>query len=78
MTNKKLEESLTSAWSASVPDARSTRPELTKTTMAKLIDVKAKMLLTSRLYLKVDQTKMGSRFNQPIRTDPSNATLTAQ
>jgi len=59
MTNNKLEESLTSAWSASVPVARLTRPELIKTTTAKLIDAKEKMLLISRHYLKVDQIKTG-------------------
>jgi hypothetical protein len=59
MTNSKLEENLTSAWSVNVPVARSTRPELIKTTTAKLIDAKEKMLLTSRHYLKVDQIRTG-------------------
>ena len=78
MTNSKLEENLTNAWSVNEPVARSTKPELTKTATAKLIDAKAKMLLTSRHYLKVDQIKTGSKFNYPVRTDPLNETQTAQ
>ena len=56
MNNKKLEENLTTAWSVNVPVARLTKPEWTKTTTAKLIAAKEKMLLTSRHYLKVDRT----------------------
>jgi hypothetical protein len=78
MTNRKLEENLTNAWSVNVPDARSTKPEWTKTTTAKLIDAKAKMLLTSRHYLKVDQIKTGSKFKPPVRIDPLNETQMAQ
>jgi hypothetical protein len=78
MTNNKPEENSTNAWSVNEPVARSTKPELTKTTMAKLIDAKAKMLLISKHYLKVDQIKTGSKFKLPVRIDPLNETQTAQ
>jgi hypothetical protein len=78
MTNRKLEENLTNAWNVNVPDARLTKPEWTKTTTAKLIAAKEKMLLTSRHYLKVDQIKTGSKFKPPVRIDPLNETQMAQ
>lgn len=66
------------AWSVNEPVARLTKPELIKTTTAKLIAAKEKMLLTSRHYLKVDQIKTGSKFNRLVRTDPLNETQMAQ
>jgi hypothetical protein len=78
MTNSKLEENLMNAWSVNEPVARLTKPELIKTTTAKLIAAKEKMLLTSRHYLKVDQIKTGSKFKPPVKIDPLNETQMAQ
>ena len=46
MSNKLLAVNMSVAWNGNVVVVQSTRPEMMLTAMAKLIDVKAKMLLT--------------------------------
>jgi hypothetical protein len=65
MNNKSKEVSCLTEWSASEPDENS---------MPKALTVVEKMLHTSRLYLKVDRTKMGSDSKPPAKTDLLNET----
>jgi hypothetical protein len=69
MTNKHKEVSCLTGWSASEPEENLT---------PKVSIAAEKMLRTSKLYLKVDQTKTGSDLSRPAKTDPSSATLTHQ
>lgn len=69
MNNKSKEVSCLTGWSASEPEENLT---------PKVSTAVEKMLHTSRLYLKVDQTKMGSDLSRPAKTDPLNATPTHQ
>jgi hypothetical protein len=62
MNNKNLEVSCLTGWSASVLEENLTPKVLTGA---------AKMLRTSRLYLKVDQTKTVSDLKRPARIDLS-------
>ena len=65
MNNKKTEASCLTGWSANAHE---------ENLMLKVSAAREKMLHTSRLYLKVDQTKMGSDSKPPAKTDPSNET----
>ena len=65
MNSKSKEVSCLTGWSASEPD---------ENLMPKALTAVEKMLHTSRLYLKVDQTKMGSGLKPPAKTDPLNET----
>ena len=65
MSNKSKEVSCLTGWSANEPE---------ENLMPKASTAVEKMLHTSRLYLKVDQTKMGSDSKPPAKTDPSNET----
>lgn len=65
MNNKSKEVSCLTGWSANEPE---------ENLMPKALIEVEKMLHTSRLYLKVDQTKMGSDLNHPAKTDPLNET----
>jgi len=69
MNNKKTGVSCLTEWNANEPD---------ENLMPKALIGVEKMLHTSRLYLKVDQTKMGSNLNPPAKTDPLNVTPTHQ
>ena len=62
MNNKKTEVSCLTGWSANEPE---------ENLMLKASAVKEKMLHTSRLYLKVDQTKTESDLSHHTRTDHS-------
>jgi hypothetical protein len=65
MNNKSKEVSCLTGWSANEPE---------ENLMPKALTAVEKMLHTSRLYLKVDQTKTGSDLNLRTRTDPLNET----
>jgi hypothetical protein len=69
MNNKKLEVSCLTGWSASVPEENLTPKVLTEA---------AKMLHTSRLYLKAEATRTESDLKPPARTAHSNETLIVQ
>ena len=62
MNNKKTEASCLTEWSANVPE---------ESLMPRVLAAKEKMLHTSRLYLKVDQTKTESDLKPQARTDHS-------
>ena len=69
MNNKSKEVSCLTGWSANEPEENLTLKASTAV---------EKMLHTSRLYLKVDQTKMESDLNPPAKTGRSNETPTHQ
>jgi hypothetical protein len=69
MNNKKLVEKTITEWSANAPEESLTQ---------KVLAAKEKMLHTSRLYLKVGQTKTVSDLKRPARTDRSQESLVAQ
>ena len=60
MNNNKLAEKTITEWSANAPEESLT---------LKVLAAKEKMLHTSRLYLKVDQTKTESDLKHQARTD---------
>ena len=60
MNNNKLAEKTITEWSANAPEESLT---------LKVLAAKEKMLHTSRLYLKVDQTKTVSDLKHPARID---------
>ena len=62
MNNKKLVEKTITEWNDNVPEESLT---------LKVLAAKEKMLHTSRLYLKVDQTKTESDLKHQARTDHS-------
>ena len=62
MNNKKNEANCPTGWSANVLEESST---------PKVLTAVEKMLHTSRLYLKVDQTKTESDLSHQARTDHS-------
>ena len=69
MNNNKLAEKTITAWNANAPEENSTPKALTAV---------EKMLHTSRLYLKVGQTKTVSDLKRPARTDRLQESLAAQ
>ena len=69
MNNKKLVEKTITEWSDNVPEESLT---------LKVLAAKEKMLHTSRLYLKVDQTKTESDLKHQARTDRSRESQTVQ
>ena len=69
MNNKKLVEKTITEWSDNVPEESLT---------LKVLAAKEKMLHTSRLYLKVDQTKTVSDLKRPARIDLSQESLAVQ
>ena len=69
MNNKKLVEKTITEWNDNVPEESLT---------LKVLAAKEKMLLTSRLYLKVGQIKTASDLKRPARTDRSQESLVAQ
>lgn len=69
MNNKKTEASYLTGWSANAPDA---------SLIPKVLAAREKMLHTSRLYLKVDQTKTESDLKHQARTDRSRESQTVQ
>jgi len=69
MNNNKLAEKTTIEWSANAPEESLTQ---------KVLAAKEKMLHTSRLYLKVGQTKTVSDLKRPARIDLSQESLAAQ
>jgi len=69
MSNKNLEPSCLTGWSASVLEENLTPKVLTGA---------VKMLRTSRLYLKVEATRMESDLKPLARTAHSNETLIVQ
>jgi len=69
MNNNKLAEKTITAWNANAPEENS---------MPKALTAKEKMLHTSRLYLKVGQTKTESDLKRPARTDRLQESLAAQ
>jgi hypothetical protein len=69
MNNKHNEVSCLTGWSANEPEENLT---------PKVSIAAEKMLRTSKLYLKVDQTKTGSDSSRPAKTDPLSATPTHQ
>lgn len=69
MNNKNKEVSCLTGWSVNEPE---------ENLMLKALAVKEKMLRTSRLYLKVDQTKMESGLKHQARTDHSRETQMVQ
>ena len=69
MNNKKTEASCLTGWSDNAPDA---------SLMPRVLAAREKMLHTSRLYLKVDQTKTESDLNRLTRTDHSRETQMVQ
>ena len=60
MNNKKTEASCLTGWSANAPE---------ENLMPRVLAAREKMLRTSRLYLKVDQTKTESDLKHQARTD---------
>jgi hypothetical protein len=60
MNNRKIVENMTTEWSANAQDESST---------PKVLTAVEKMLHTSRLYLKVDQTKTEYDLSHPAKTD---------
>lgn len=69
MNNNKLVEKTITEWSANAPEESLT---------LKVLAAKEKMLHTSRLYLKVDQTKTVSDLKRPARIDLSQESLAVQ
>jgi hypothetical protein len=69
MSNKNLEPSCLTGWSASV---------LAENLTPKVLTGVAKMLRTSRLYLKVEATRTEFDLKPPARTAHSNETLIVQ
>ena len=69
MNNNKLVEKTITEWNANVPEESLT---------LKVLAAKEKMLHTSRLYLKVDQTKTVSDLKRPARIDLSQESLAVQ
>ena len=69
MSNKNLEVSCLTGWSASVP-AENLTPKVSTEA--------AKMLHTSRLYLKAEATRTEFDLKPPVRTAHSNETLIVQ
>jgi hypothetical protein len=68
MNSKKQEANCPTAWSANV---------LGENSMPKVLTAKEKMLLTSRLYLKVEATQTASVSKAHPRTDHSKEILLA-
>ena len=69
MNNKKTEASCLTGWNDNAPDA---------SLMPRVLAAREKMLHTSRLYLKVGQTKTESDLNRLTRTDHSKETQMVQ
>ena len=69
MNNKKLVEKTITEWNGNVPEESLT---------LKVLAAKEKMLHTSRLYLKVDQTKTVSDLKHPARIDLLQESLAVQ
>ena len=69
MNNNKLAEKTITEWNDNVPEESLT---------LKVLAAKEKMLHTSRLYLKVDQTKTVSDLKRPARIDLSQESLAVQ
>jgi hypothetical protein len=69
MNNSNLVEKTITEWNDNVPEESLTQ---------KVLAAKEKMLHTSRLYLKVDQTKTVSDLKRPARTDLLQESLAAQ
>ena len=69
MNNKKLAEKTITEWNDNVPEESLT---------LKVLAAKEKMLHTSRLYLKVDQTKTVSDLKHPARIDLLQESLAVQ
>lgn len=69
MNNKKLVEKTITEWNDNVPEESLT---------LKVLAAKEKMLHTSRLYLKVDQTKTVSDLKHPARIDLLQESLAVQ
>lgn len=69
MNNKKTEASCLTGWSANEPDA---------SLMPRVLAAREKMLHTSRLYLKVDQTRTESDLKRQAKTDRSRETQMVQ
>tara|TARA_R110002126_G_scaffold232258_1_gene376711 strand:+ start:117 stop:326 length:210 start_codon:yes stop_codon:yes gene_type:complete len=69
MNNNKLVEKTITEWNDNVPEESLT---------LKVLAAKEKMLHTSRLYLKVDQTKTVSDLKRPARIDLSQESLAVQ
>ena len=69
MNNNKLAEKTITEWSGNAPEESLT---------LKVLAAKEKMLRTSRLYLKVDQTKTVSDLKHPARIDLSQESLAVQ
>ena len=65
MNNRKNVENMTTEWSAKKRE---------ENLMQRVLTAKERMLLTSRLYLKADRTKMGLDSKPPAKTDPLNET----
>ena len=69
MNNNKHVEKTITEWSDNAPE---------ESLMPKVLAAREKMLRTSRLYLKVGQTKMVSDLKHPARIDLSQESLVAQ
>jgi len=69
MNNNKLAEKTITEWSDNAPEESLTQ---------KVLAAKEKMLHTSRLYLKVGQTKTVSDLKRPARIDLSQESLAVQ
>jgi len=69
MNNKKTEASCLTGWNDNAPDA---------SLMPRVLAAREKMLHTSRLYLKVDQTKTESDLKRQAKTDHSRETQMVQ
>ena len=69
MNNKKQEASCLTGWSVNAHEEN----------LTPRVSIEAvRMLHTSRLYLRVEATKMGSDLSHLVRTDLSSETLTAR
>ena len=69
MNNNKPVEKTITEWNANAPE---------ESLMPKVLAAKEKMLHTSRLYLKVDQTRTVSDLKRPARIDLLQESLVAQ
>ena len=69
MNNNKPVEKTITGWNANAPE---------ESLMPKVLAAREKMLHTSRLYLKVDQTKTVSDLKRPARTVHSQENPVAQ
>ena len=69
MNNSKLVEKTITEWNANAPEENLTQ---------KVLAAKEKMLHTSRLYLKVGQTKTESDLKRPAKTDRLQESLAVQ